>query len=121
MGVPPPTLLRYSSCIAYGHPPTDVEAIGQNQAAAVWWKSIREEGPSSGCTEVRRKEGAANPEGGAGREEDDDPKNLTIIGHVVYRYRLDGREWHKKGGTNVDGVKTTSTRITGLQNGSVYR
>lgn len=49
--------------------------------------------------------------------------NLTpeTVGFVVYRYRLDGREWHKKGATHVDGAKTVSASIKALSNGLVYR
>lgn len=51
-------------------------------------------------------------------EEDPAPKT---VGFVVYRYRLDGREWHKKGATNVDGAKAASASIKALSNGLVYR
>lgn len=58
---------------------------------------------------------------GAGGGVLEENPNLETIGFVVYRYRLDGREWHKKGATNVDGAKAASTSIKALSNGLVYR
>lgn len=58
--------------------------------------------------------------GGLGNGENNE-SSPTIVGYVVYRYRLDGREWHKKGGTEVEGEKAESTRVKGLRNGLVYR
>lgn len=43
------------------------------------------------------------------------------MGYVVARYRLDAREWHKKGVTYVDGADAASARVKGLHNGLVYR
>ncbi|CAN0071751.1 unnamed protein product, partial [Sphacelaria rigidula] len=115
----------------YGYPPTDVEALGQNRSATVWWKPVQIEGKSKSSGDKEgggRAAGAEETERGIGNDiaggvlgEDRDFKKLTMVGYVVYRYRLDGREWHKKGGTNVDGVETASTRVKGLQNGLVYR
>ncbi len=64
--------------------------------------------------------GGASGGGGAG---DAIVKNATpeIVGFVVYRYRLDGREWHKKGATSVDGAQAVCASIKALSNGLVYR
>lgn len=55
----------------------------------------------------------------AGDEEKRSPP--VTVGFVVYRYRLDGREWHKKGATSVDDAKAVSTAVKALSNGLVYR
>lgn len=126
-----PPLAVLGICLVYGYPPTDVEALGQNRSATVWWKPVQIEGKSKSSGDKEgggRAAGAEETERGIGNDiaggvlgEDRDFKKLTMVGYVVYRYRLDGREWHKKGGTNVDGVETASTRVKGLQNGLVYR
>ncbi|CAM9191761.1 unnamed protein product, partial [Ectocarpus sp. 6 AP-2014] len=120
----------------YGLPPTHVEAVAQNQGAVVWWKlpssPEEREGPqhtggNTKATTTNTKDG--NGPGGsgdhavessaAGDEEKCSPP--VPIGFVVYRYRLDGREWHKKGATSVDDAKAVSTAVKALSNGLVYR
>lgn len=71
---------------------------------------------SGGSSGAKRHGGG---DGGGG--EDGSSVDPATIGFVVYRYRLDGREWHKKGATNVDGVKAASVRVKELRNGVVYR
>lgn len=58
---------------------------------------------------------------GARLSVEDDKSDNATVGFVVYRYRLDGCEWNRKGFTVVDGAGVTSTRMTGLQNGLAYR
>lgn len=151
--------------IAYGRPPIEVEAVGHNQGATVWWKApplargggeIRE-GSQSGAendnantnanttTNSRRgrtkngdtRNGVCKGEGrggsggrggggdrgggGGGIGVGDEGAGPKAVGFVVYRYRLDGREWNKKGGTEVNGSSTLSCRVKGLKNGVVYR
>ncbi|CAM9340887.1 unnamed protein product, partial [Discosporangium mesarthrocarpum] len=76
----------------YGHPPTGVQAIGQNQEALVWWEELQDMDPA-----------------------------IRVVGFVVNRYRLDGREWHRKGLTLAEGAQTTSTKVGDLQNDLLYR
>lgn len=116
-----------------------MEAVGQDQAALVWWKvqlpqeqpaargsaqggksGVGQGGGSGGGRAILWGDGAVRDgsNGGEGEANGSEPKE---IGFVVYRYRLDGREWHKKGATNVDGHKAASSRIKGLRNGVVYR
>lgn len=69
------------------------------------------------------EEGGGNVVGESGERDTptgDHPPPKTI-GFVVYRYRLDGREWHKKGATSVDDSKAVSTTVKALSNGLVYR
>lgn len=138
---------------AYGKPPTDVEAVAQNQGAVVWWKipipfsPEKQQSQQPGDKGSKTKQtkvttgGITGREGGGGGgaggrageggngsvawgvgggilEESQAPET---VGFVVYRYRLDGREWHKKGATNVEGAKAVSGTIKALSNGLVYR
>lgn len=121
---------RNPETTAYGHPPTNVEAIGYNQGALVWWKVEGGEQGKDGTGGNAEGRGSAGGAGGGkthgrrganvGEGEDDDLDPATI-GYVVHRYRLDGREWHQKGSTSVNGANAVSTRVMGLQNGLVYR
>lgn len=138
---------------AYGRPPTDVEAVAQNQAALVWWK-IQDSCPPErqGSRKTPGDGGASAPgragsggeataagaglaggggkgtsvvggaagSGGGGDGLMEDPTPETV-GFVVYRYRLDGREWHKKGATSVDDARAVCASIKALSNGLVYR
>lgn len=142
---------------AYGIPPTDVEAVEQNQGAVVWWKvpsplgedkpRSEQTGRAAKATKTKSTKGGASGKrggvggaaeeglagdggaggvvggtgtGAAGSVLEENPTPETV-GFVVYRYRLDGREWHKKGATNVDDAKATSASIKALSNGLVYR
>lgn len=133
---------------AYGKPPTDVEAVAQNEAALVWWKiPISSPPKEQGLPKTPGKRGAANAPGskegsshgeapalgggsaggggaaGSGGTGDALAEDATpeTVGFVVYRYRLDGREWHKKGATSVDGAQAVCASIKALSNGLVYR
>ncbi|CAM9256660.1 unnamed protein product [Scytosiphon promiscuus] len=113
----------------YGLPPTQVEAVAQNQAALVWWKV-----PSSSPPEKERSQKAGGgTKATSGRQNHGvngkGVEDITtgkcrppqIVGFVVHRYRLDGREWHKKGATSVGDARAVSTTIKALSNGLVYR
>ncbi|CAM9115568.1 unnamed protein product [Hapterophycus canaliculatus] len=118
----------------YGLPPTHVEAAAQNQGALVWWRipsptplekeesqktrGSRKASEGRGKTKysAREKGGEHAVEGSASKA----GRSFTV-GFVVYRYRLDGREWHKKGATSIGDAKAVSTTIKALSNGLVYR
>lgn len=128
-------MFHKSSKTAYGYPPTDVQAVGQNQGAIVWWNFSPEEERVDGTGKTGKGRrvggGAAAVLGGSdaakrgggdgGGDEDGSSVSPATIGFVVYRYRLDEREWHKKGATNVDSAKGVSARVKELRNGVVYR
>lgn len=122
-----------------------MEAVAQNQGAVVWWKVPPPSGEdkqgseqAGGDARASRKRaggggvagegmadkgGRGSVVGGTGAEGDVLEENAIpkTVGFVAYRYRLDGREWHKKGATNVDDAKAVSASIKALSNGLVYR
>ncbi|CAM9752607.1 unnamed protein product [Chrysoparadoxa australica] len=75
----------------YGKPPKNVQALPGNQNAHVWWES-------DWCGEPGNK----------------------VIGYMVSRYRLDDKEWNKKGSTKVEPDKT-DLKCKDVQNDRAYR